>query len=1372
MFEDDWDFDTYHEDIKDEYLKLRQIHPSLGPFREPRPSDTNTLKIIMLNLRTFMCSYQLAFPLFVDDENGQDQLRRLEEGRNNAQTGKLKRMIDPLLGLSERLARKLRDIIANPALLEDFGKIEDQTEDLGEYFVESESDDGLHMDGWVPEPRSTTSPILAKLRDVDKPSRSSASVSPASSTSTPSKRSSSDEDRSEPVKRSRIVPLELGTQLIKASISSRSFTRTTSAPQRRLEGFSTPLNKSLTIPKSSIKHGTADILRNGSSDSIGTDSTSSNSTTRTNSTVSTPSTPISVILGGEAGGASVEGATNEAGVSSIPITNDTYTAHLNKGRVNFYIQWELERQISQHETVRWGDFRNDDFTRLRGRTAAESASAIAEIIEAVHARSVSKADARMPHIKPIKMTERKALLLSEVDKEEEAILASTFEGVGTERVDWPYGGKIQYVVSVKMTEDGKGCSERLFGPPSLSQENNPYKRGARPFSRSTSLPNGRVEKRSSAFTTAGGSFPFSFILRPPEMPGKSFRLARRFGSRRIVSLKVKDVSSKFRGTVKDMLVGRCLIVLGRPYRALWCTADGEGVMLVEVEESAPEVVTVGRELEPPMPDFLGILRIYNDLTQKPDQAMAKFAARPQILFSDSVPATRVDRAAIGEDDDIVSDVAGFGKATTEQTLTDGCGLMSDSLAQRIFKNPSLTLQNGRPSVVQMRIGGSKGLLALMSPAEAARYPGQEVILRPSMIKALSAKEHLDDPSLLTLDVLRCESLKIGSVLTHEAMIIMVDNGIPIATFLKMAKDQLDILDQDFHPGLLEGETEEDRIIRIVTNCSGRGGVGLDLRKRTARQQAKSLRAVGIDKGYGTAKMVEEDQDDNLLIVKPSERYDVDPISKQPGSIAEALMWSVASGFSPATSIYPAFKLHNLVEDLSMKMTRDFKIPVEQSLTAFIIPDTLQILEPDELFISFSSNGPIDESTQIPMTHLEGDVLAYRSPCKLPTDVRKFRAVYRPELAHLKDCIVLSAKTDKCKRSPASFLGGGDYDGDTVTLVWHHELVRPFRNAPDEVAETPHDFEEQNFDKSVVKGTAFLDTIKDLDEPGQIKEYQKWLLDAVLGDPLTGTYSDLHGNAVYTKALAHPETMRLGRMFCHVLDARKSGLRVKDDVRSNDVRAHGGQLRWRSWKKDKGQEDLMANHWNERELARPRRLGRFIMDELMTEGERYRSAMMGHFLKEPTTLNDQDYRDLSQRWITLQGSNLLLGDAALQEEIVSIERHAKICYNIRQAIVQGRCGDVFQAYRDMQSGQDMKEQPRAGSGNASPTKQQKKIESAEHKLEMLTKTRQLAYIFQNEPTLAKLPKLQFIGGIDNIRQLKLSCLSVVSADRYKLKQVCG
>lgn len=215
------------------------------------------------------------------------------------------------------------------------------------------------------------------------------------------------------------------------------------------------------------------------------------------------------------------------------------------------------------------------------------------------------------------------------------------------------------------------------------------------------------------------------------------------------------------------------------------------------------------------------------------------------------------------------------------------------------------------------------------------------------------------------------------------------------------------------------------------------------------------------------------------------------------------MEAIAARFNPLESQHTGNKLHHLVKTLLNADVRNLRIHVENSLSAFVVPDPLGVLAPDEIFIRFASSAPIDPETKCPLTHLEGDVLAFRSPCKLPTDVRKFRAVYKPELSHLTDCVVMSAHSGLCERSPASILGGGDYDGDTVQLFWDKELVEPFRNADVGIADMPAGFENDYFDKEVVSGWEFLRQMGGRSEETRIANYQQFLLGALMDDKATG-----------------------------------------------------------------------------------------------------------------------------------------------------------------------------------------------------------------------------------------------------------------------------
>lgn len=215
------------------------------------------------------------------------------------------------------------------------------------------------------------------------------------------------------------------------------------------------------------------------------------------------------------------------------------------------------------------------------------------------------------------------------------------------------------------------------------------------------------------------------------------------------------------------------------------------------------------------------------------------------------------------------------------------------------------------------------------------------------------------------------------------------------------------------------------------------------------------------------------------------------------------MMVVDAGFDPRISAYACNHLHRHVDQQTLGLTRDFRIPISQSMSAFIVPDSLGVLGPDEIYVAFSGEGPIDPVTGCPLSHLAGPVLAFRSPCKLPTDVQRYTAVYRPELRHLKDCIVMSASATQCRQSPASFLAGGDYDGDTATIIFDQTLVQPFVQADDHIAKIPSGFEEENFEKELVKGDHFLEKLRGAGDEAMIRNYQTYLLGAILDDKITG-----------------------------------------------------------------------------------------------------------------------------------------------------------------------------------------------------------------------------------------------------------------------------
>lgn len=206
---------------------------------------------------------------------------------------------------------------------------------------------------------------------------------------------------------------------------------------------------------------------------------------------------------------------------------------------------------------------------------------------------------------------------------------------------------------------------------------------------------------------------------------------------------------------------------------------------------------------------------------------------------------------------------------------------ADSLARRLRRDPN----DIRPCVVQIRLGGSKGLLTLMGPSQHERYPGKDVVLRDSMVKALSAQQYSSDPSLLTVDVVRYGYLRVGTTLSSETIVGMHHNGVPAKTFIYMTTEGLDELKDAFVPTAQEGESREDVLCRLVTSCYRFGGIDTERKKRACAEEGVSLRAMGLS----DRRDVEEDTKDDGPgeLIHESEQYGIDPVSGQPGSIAEA-----------------------------------------------------------------------------------------------------------------------------------------------------------------------------------------------------------------------------------------------------------------------------------------------------------------------------------------------------------------------------------------------------------------------------------------------------------------------------------------------------
>lgn len=103
-----------------------------------------------------------------------------------------------------------------------------------------------------------------------------------------------------------------------------------------------------------------------------------------------------------------------------------------------------------------------------------------------------------------------------------------------------------------------------------------------------------------------------------------------------------------------------------------------------------------------------------------------------------------------------------------------------------------------------------------------------------------------------------------------------------------------------------------------------------------------------------------------------------------------------------------------------------RILVPSSRLLFGVCDHKDVLKPGECFVRVTLN-----ADGRPRTITGINVLIARNPCLHPGDLRKLRAVDKPELSHLSDCIVFSTRGP---RPAADMMSGGDLDGETCKLM--------------------------------------------------------------------------------------------------------------------------------------------------------------------------------------------------------------------------------------------------------------------------------------------------------------------------------------------------
>ncbi|KAG6899618.1 hypothetical protein C0993_008698, partial [Termitomyces sp. T159_Od127] len=585
--------------------------------------------------------------------------------------------------------------------------------------------------------------------------------------------------------------------------------------------------------------------------------------------------------------------------------------------------------------------------------------------------------------------------------------------------------------------------------------------------------------------------------------GPSCRFSRRFGSTNILRIKVAH-RQILHSTKNDLgnFFRKAFVLWGSVFRAFY--AKEGSVFFVKTNEkmiNGEIIVNCSPGLS-----LLDFLNYHNplDYTENQNQSMSKWAARTALGLSNSMPGPLIEDHNITCQDDMTVSAEG-------SDMTDGCGTANRATCLAV----SRTIGPESYSVAfQFRLKGLKGM-ALENIETSSNEP-LKVIARRSQVKIRYPSGHHDplDPTLRIIEILRLSYMRSPAAISAEIIINLSDNGVPSRIFVNLLKANLEDI-----VAVLTTWDGPDAMYNLWTAVERVGAV---LHSRRAREAVGEARARGLNSYSNEDDDEDEDGMKYDIGQERSKAWWADQISGCPSSLEETVLVLLDAGFRPQDSPIVREKLKQVVKGAVNNRTCKYRYELTQSAIAFVVPDPCNVLAPDEIHIK-SSRRNLHMQNDILTDIVLGEVLITRNPCKLPTDVRKVRAVEHPLLRSYTDVIVCSIQGH---RRLLDFLAGGDYDGDTATVIWTPEIVEHFKNADEKYSKEPDGLDVCFTSDHNEKVSDFLTRTSSLSPIEKTLAVQTYLLGALRDPSVIGRYSTMHDNAVYHFGYSHPRTVKL------------------------------------------------------------------------------------------------------------------------------------------------------------------------------------------------------------------------------------------------------
>lgn len=556
---------------------------------------------------------------------------------------------------------------------------------------------------------------------------------------------------------------------------------------------------------------------------------------------------------------------------------------------------------------------------------------------------------------------------------------------------------------------------------------------------------------------------------------------------------LKDHGPQLHTSMKDWLASSEFVIAERKWRAFWvddsppkATKDRPSynkIYLFAVGGRGLDALTDSRPDRRPtsIKDFLNL---HMPIAANIKSTNLKLFTRLKLGLSKTIPTVVLEKEHVRIEKDKYS-------ADSKHVMNDGCALMSAALGAAIARVLGLT---ATPSAFQGRFGGAKGLW----------------IVDQRDLQGVGSKDY----------------------------------------WIEITESQLKVKP---HPAVRDGPPEYRTF--EVSDWS-----------RPSQQSALNTQFINVLRDRKVARQALEDcvrehignyyyhdfcngMSDPLALRSWVQKYhqmprdsDVELRGSFPRDRTEKMNMLLETGFTARESDSPLRHLSRVtIKDYLTKWAEKLRISIaDESTFLYCIADPYDVLQQGEVFCAMSKPWKDPQSGQESNFVHGFDGLVARNPANHPSDIQRVKFVFNTELQNFRDVIIFPSKG---KRSLASLLSGGDYDGDEVWICWRQSIVRSFENykhgPPDHISAADCDLVERSTPLDQLITEDFNDY--------SVIALLSTCFDFNLRVPMVGKCTVAHETLVYHKSLQDPGAIKLAALASFLVDARKQGLELTEQA---------------------------------------------------------------------------------------------------------------------------------------------------------------------------------------------------------------------------------